>query len=192
MSWLSRTRTRVPALVVTAITVASLTGTVPATADPAEPAAPEGVRIHGVLLTPYEARLVRLVNKARTRRELPRLKVTACAEDFARSWTKVMAREDSLYHNPDLTDLWKDKHCDRTSFVAENVGYAWGNARVVFEAYMASPGHKANILRKEAAFIGIGAITLADGKVFNTMNFTNGGSVDYGKTKVLGENLTGH
>jgi uncharacterized protein YkwD len=176
------------------VTAALLTGAVPvATPTAAHAAEEEGRRVNTVLLTEYEAQLVTLVNKARTARDLRRLRVTPCAEDFARRWTKVMARKRELFHNPELSNLSKDRHCDRASYVAENIGYAWGpDAEEVFEAYMDSPGHKANILSPDARFIGIGAIALSDGQVWNTMDFTNGGSEDYGKSRVFGQGLTEH
>ena len=146
-------------------------------------------RVDGVLLTSYEARLVRLVNHARTSRGLARVKVTPCAEDFARKWTKVMARQNRLYHNPNLTRLWSDAWCDRASWVAENVGYGSGpgSADAVFRAYMRSAAHRANILNRKARFVGVGAVARSGGRTYDTMNFTNRASADYGGVKIPGQ-----
>jgi uncharacterized protein YkwD len=157
----------------------------------ASAATASAARIDGVLLTGFEARLVRLVNRARTSRGLARAKVTPCAEDFARKWTKVMARQNRLYHNPNFRRLWSDPWCDRATWVAENVGVSSGPgaARAVFRAYMRSAAHRRNILNRRARFIGIGAVTRSGGRTYNTMNFANRASANYGGVKVLGQYL---
>ena len=169
-------------------------GLTPTTGGPpaAAAATSTGVRIDGVLLTSYEARLVRLLNHARTSRGLARARVAPCAEDFARSWTKVMARQNRLYHNPNLRRLWSDPWCDRASWVAENIGSAVGSksADAVFSLYMKSAGHRANILNRKARRIGVGAYRRRDGRIYDTINFANRGSADYGGVKILGQYLT--
>lgn len=149
------------------------------------------IRVNGVLLTGYEARLVALVNRDRAARRLPVLVVTPCAEDFARSWTKVIASRNALSHNPKLTLLWDRARCSAATRLAENVGYAGTDPAQVYAAYMRSPGHRANILDSRVRYIGIGAIRRSDGRVFNTMNFTNGTSRTYGIARVIGQGLTG-
>jgi uncharacterized protein YkwD len=42
------------------------------------------------------------------------------------------------------------------SFVGENVAWGYRSAGTVFDAWMNSPGHRANILRPEFTEIGIG------------------------------------
>lgn len=58
----------------------------------------------------------------------------------ARAWAETMAADGSLRHNPDLTS-----QVSGWSAVAENVGTG-GDVASVFEALMASPGHRANVL----------------------------------------------
>lgn len=149
------------------------------------------MQVNGVWLTGYEARLVTLVNRARVRHGLAKVRVTACAQDVARRWTATMVRNARLYHNPDLRTLWSLRHCGASAtWIAENVGVAGADPDVVFRAYMASPGHRANILARRARFIGIGARSASGGRVFDTMNFINGRPASYRLPRVLGEGLT--
>jgi uncharacterized protein YkwD len=153
----------------------------------ATPSYAAGVRV--VHLTAFEHRLLKLMNADRTARGLHPLTVAACAEDFARQWTQTMARRDVLEHNPALKRLWSRGMCRNASRLAENIGVAGTDPDALYKAYMASPGHRANILNPKLRFVGIGSWQLSDGSVFNTVDFSNGASPAYKTVKHLGQGL---
>jgi uncharacterized protein YkwD len=153
----------------------------------ASPSYAAGGRV--VHLTAFEHRLLKLMNDDRTARGLRPLTVAACAEDFARQWTQTMARRDLLQHNPALKKLWSRGMCRNASKLAENIGVAGTNPDALYKAYMASPGHRANILNPRLRYVGIGSWQLRDGLVFNTVDFSNGASPAYVTVKHLGQGL---
>ena len=153
----------------------------------ATPSYAAGVRV--VHLTSFEHRLLALMNADRTARGLHPLTVAACAEDFARQWTQTMARRDVLEHNPLLDQLWSKRLCRNASKLAENIGVAGTDPDTLYAAYMASPGHRANILDPKLRYVGIGSWQLSDGSVFNTVDFSNGASPAYVQVKYLGQGL---
>lgn len=159
-----------------------LTGSVLAT-----PSYATGTKV--VHLTSFEHRLLDLMNVDRIARGLHPLTVAACAEDFARQWTQTMARRDLLEHNPALKKLWSKGLCRNASKLAENIGVAGTNPDALYAAYMASPGHRANILNPKLRYVGIGSWQLPDGSVFNTVDFSNGASPAYVTVKHLGQGL---
>lgn len=142
-----------------------------------------------VRLTAYEHRLLSLMNHDRAVRGLRPLTITPCAEDFARHWTKVMAQRDKLKHNPGLGALWSKHYCRDASLLAENIGVSGVNADALYTAYMQSPDHRRNILNPKLRYVGIGSWQRSDGTVFDTIDFSNGGSPRYTTVKQLGQGL---
>ena len=65
-----------------------------------------------------------------------------------------MAASQKLYHNPSLATAVKN-----WSWVGENVGYGPSVASLQ-SAFMASPGHRANILDHQFTQVGVGAVTV--------------------------------
>lgn len=136
------------------------------------------------VLSPFEARLVTLVNQARTSNGLSALRATAGTTDVARRWSLQLARAGELSHNPNLVDNLAAAGSSDWHLLAENVGTGPADdPDRLFAAYMASPHHRENILDPRAVFIGMGAVmvTTPDGPtVWNTMNFTDSYSTGYG------------
>jgi uncharacterized protein YkwD len=138
-----------------------------------------------VVLTPYEARLLALVNQARAAQGLHTLAPEPGTTDVARRWSVQLANQDGLSHNPNIeSDL---EHAGSASWttLAENVGMGpAGDADTMFTAYMNSPHHRANILDPAMRYIGIGALSVVTpdygAMTFNTMDFTNAYSIRYG------------
>ncbi len=85
-----------------------------------------------------------------------------------------------LQHNPDAwTMLPSYGAANRTSW-GENVAKFSPSsvpAQEIFNAYMHSPGHRANILGASYRYIGMGTMAGSHG-AFNTMTFTDGWSPD--------------
>ena len=92
----------------------------------------------------YAARLVTLTNQTRVRAGLPALKSSTCLAPVAGRWASSMARSQQMTHQS-LTTL--EAACPGWRSVGENIARGNVSADVVFNAWMTSPAHKANILR---------------------------------------------
>lgn len=140
-----------------------------------------------VTLTPFEARLVFLINQARAGQGEQALVVVAGATDVARRWALQLAGDDDLSHNPMITQDLQAAGSPDWTFIAENVGSGdAGDADGLFAAYLASPHHRENILDPRAVELGIGAVTTPEPEgdtTFNTMDFVDSYNDSYGATE---------
>lgn len=139
--------------------------------------------VNGVRLNAFEARITYLINNARAARGMVRLTVAAGTTDLARKWSMNQATKNTLYHNPSLvtgivghgSSVWRQ--------VAENVGRGYG-ADSLFNAYMNSAGHRANILDPDMRYLGMGWVERPDGSGYNTQVFVDSYSSSYGRSRV--------
>ena len=137
---------------------------------------------NGVRLNAVEARLVALINQARTSRGIPALVVTPGSTDLARKWAWQQAISRTMKHNPALvTGVERSGSPDWTR-VAENVGYA-RTADSLFTAYMNSAGHRRNILDGNLRYLGMGWVERPDGWGYNTQVFVNQYTSAYGPSR---------
>jgi uncharacterized protein YkwD len=81
---------------------------------------------------------------------LSELPVQAQAQRKAQAWAEKLAAEGKLYHST-LSDGIDVRWCS----IGENVGYG-PSVPAVQDAYMASPGHKANIISTKWNGVGVG------------------------------------
>ena len=152
----------------------------------ASPAAATSV-VGGVRLNGYEARLVQLVNDARAQNSLPPVTATAGATDVARGWAWAQASADHMSHNPLFASQLAAAGGRNWTWAAENVGF--GNAAdpdQLFNLYMNSPLHRANILNPRAKFVGMGVVPKQVDSwlmAYNTMNFNDAYTSSYGPTR---------
>ncbi|MDX6228347.1 MAG: hypothetical protein QOI76_1737 [Frankiales bacterium] len=177
---------RLAALVAGTLAI-SVCGAAPGVAATTAAAVPStGRPVH---LTSFEYRLLHLMNHDRALRGMRPLTITPCAEDFARRWAQSMARRNVLQHNPGLSAMWSSANCRDASMLAENIGRSRASADTIYAAYLRSPLHRANIFNPKLRFVGIGAWRRSDGAVYNTIDFSNGGSPKYVIVKRLGQGL---
>jgi uncharacterized protein YkwD len=177
---------RLGALVAGALAI-SIYGAAPTmAATPASAVPSTGNPVH---LTTFEHRLLHLMNHDRAVRGMHPLTITPCAEDFARRWTQAMAKRDVLQHNPALATMWSNANCRDASMLAENIGKSGTNADDLYVAYMHSPEHRANILNPKLRYVGVGSWQRGDGSVYDTIDFTNGGSPKYVTVRQFGQGL---
>jgi uncharacterized protein YkwD len=115
----------------------------------------------------YETRIVQLVNVHRAAAGLPRLAVSPCADRYAEDWSATMARTSAFQHRPSLGPLLTS--C-RASAVGENIAYGGITADEMMAMWMASPGHRANILSPVFTHLGVAAAPTA-GRTYGTQNF---------------------
>ena len=146
-------------------------------------------RVDAVRLNGFEAELAADINAARRKAGLRPLRVVAGPTDVARRWSWRMANAQSLLHNPSLVSDLEHAGSRAWTMIAENVGMGpAGDPEALFQAYMNSPPHKANILDASSRFLGIGIVERA-GISWNTLDFTNAYSNTYGHTRVPADGL---
>ena len=101
-------------------------------------------------LTSAQTQVLDEMNADRNANRLSTLPVQADAQRKAQAWAEKLARENTLYHST-LSDGIKVRWCS----IGENVGYG-GSVAAIEDAYMASSGHRANILSTKWNGVGVG------------------------------------
>jgi uncharacterized protein YkwD len=109
----------------------------------------------------YARRLLLETNAARIAEGLPRLDRSRCAEREARRRAGEL-RGQELEHRP-LVDV--AKRCAPGGRAAENLVDSAESAADVVQAWMASPGHRNNIVDPALTAVGIGCVRHEDGLV---------------------------
>ncbi len=105
------------------------------------------------------------INNYRAANGRVRLAEDLQASQVAQQWTKQMAANNKLAHNPyyssQVTTSWYR--------IGENVGYGGGEA-TLFQAFVNSAGHRANLLLPEHNRVGIGQV-IVNGRLWTTHIF---------------------
>lgn len=104
------------------------------------------------------AGLLALVNTARTEAGCLPLTEDPTLTAFAADWSATQAAAGTMSHSGGP--------------YAENVAYGYETAAAVFDGWMNSPGHRANILECTWKRHGIGAETGSDGRIYWTQVFS--------------------
>lgn len=145
--------------------------------------------VNAVRLNGYEATIVADINGARAAHGLRSLVVTAGTTDVARRWAWHLAGAQFLSHNPSLASAVQNSGSSAWGMVSENVGSAPADdPAMLFDAYMNSAPHRANILDPQARYIGVGVVDRGD-TAWNTLDFTDAYSSTYGVTRVPADGL---
>jgi uncharacterized protein YkwD len=110
-----------------------------------------------------DAAFVETTNDLRAARGLPRMRVSATLSKLAYRHSVAMARKDRLWHNDisSATDHWV--------WLGQNVGVG-SSVAALQQAFMDSPAHRANILRRKANLFGVGTY-ISQGRIWVTVNF---------------------
>ena len=104
-------------------------------------------------LGPAQSQVQRELNSDRVAHKLAALPINAEAQAKAQAWAQRLASERKLYHSH-LPDGIRSKWCS----LGENVGYG-PSVPAIEDAYMASAGHRANILATKWTGVGVGYAT---------------------------------
>ena len=115
---------------------------------------------------PNEHGFVSATNSLRSKLGKPKLHLDPQLSRAARLHTREMVKRDVLYHTPD------DKLTRRVTnwnILGENVGLGW-SVHSLQEAFVHSPGHRANILSSDFKHFGVGVIE-RDHKMWVTVIF---------------------
>jgi uncharacterized protein YkwD len=115
----------------------------------------------------WEARVLQLTNDRRRAHGVGPLKASKCADGFAESWTRHLARKQELVHQ-DLGPILK---CPHTSSVGENIAYGYETPRQLVRAWMHSEGHRANILSSHFHRLGVAGWRSVNGVTYATQDF---------------------
>ncbi|MEP6981761.1 MAG: CAP domain-containing protein, partial [Nakamurella sp.] len=133
----------------------------------------------GSRLTTFDSRMLALVNKARIDAGVTELKPASGLTNLSVMWSSKMAdgaTGNQLQHNPNAFEQTLSYGASNRTAWGENVA-KWSptstSADEIFNAYMASPGHKANILGSAYRYVGIGSVTGSNGASWDTMTFTD-------------------
>jgi uncharacterized protein YkwD len=135
------------------IVLAACTPPVNTTSSPSTSTAP-------ATLGGTEARIFRFVNAERRRNGLPDLVYNPQLDRMARIQAENMARFQKMAHvipesmTPTLTDRAHETGYPYAR-LAENVALGYPNAETVVQGWMASKGHRANILQRDVEETGI-------------------------------------
>ncbi|OMJ19197.1 hypothetical protein AYI69_g4252 [Smittium culicis] len=154
---------------VTLVSIMSLVGSVPQDSEGGnliepvafEPGSEESVLSKRASNSDYPSYVIGVVcetNKKRKENNLPPLKIYQELNEIAQKHTKYMVKRKTLTHEDDEGTLGKrlSKESVGWSFCAENVASGFDDEKKVVEAWMNSPGHRANILNTRIKAIGVG------------------------------------
>jgi hypothetical protein len=112
-----------------------------------------------------EQAFVAMINQLRASRGLPALRVDAELTGHGRAWAQRMAEAGGISHNPHFASQvqqnWRK--------VGENVGVG-GDVASLFDAFVASPTHLANLVHPEFTHIGVGVVH-AGGRIWTSHQF---------------------
>jgi uncharacterized protein YkwD len=125
----------------------ALTGLVAvSTATPAQAA------VSATYLNGYERQVVDAINAERSKRGLRTLRYTSCPDGYGERWALRLRTSNVLYHQSMTTVM---RGCSATR-AAENIARARTSAVNLVRLWMASPGHRANILDRYVTQVGVG------------------------------------
>ncbi|WP_157970775.1 CAP domain-containing protein [Nakamurella deserti] len=132
----------------------------------------------------FDAELLRLVNAARAGAGVAPVQEARGLDRLSAWWSgQLAAGTGTLAHNPTGLAMVTEYGAGTRTLWAENVAKlspaSAVTAQSLFDTYLASPTHRANILNPKFGYIGVGSVTAA-GISFNTVNFTD--AVDAGQT----------
>ncbi len=121
-------------------------------------------------VTSAEFDLLDRINTSRAAAGVAPVKLSRDANDLvSRPWSARMAAENRLYHNPAYASQISSRVTSSWTRLSENVGYA-SSVASVYNAFMNSSGHRANILDSKVNWVGLGVV-VKNGRVWATMNF---------------------
>ncbi|MFF0187906.1 CAP domain-containing protein [Streptomyces sp. NPDC005244] len=109
--------------------------------------------------TAAEAEVLKLVNDERSKVGCSPVSANSALSDLAQSFSEDMAARDFFDHtDPSGLSPWdRAAQAGITSLGGENIARGQTTAEAVMEAWMNSPGHRANILNCDFKTLGVGA-----------------------------------
>lgn len=139
----------------------------PTTTPPPAPSGPQ----HGTRNTGCEQYMYDQINAARRNAGRAGLQFDTGIQYIAVGWSDDMAGSQTLSHNPSYGDQIVRHRNYRTA--GENVGRGYDQV-TLFQAFMNSPGHRANIESDAYSHVTLGCVTDGNGQLWITQNFWGG------------------
>ena len=102
----------------------------------------------------FEARVIARINWVRHRYGRASLAANWCPDKYAESWGSYLARTGRFYHR-NMTVILRGCSARRAG---ENLARGYTTADRTVAAWMASPGHRANVLDRSLTRIGVAAV----------------------------------
>ncbi len=140
-----------------------------ATPSAATAASGSGARSQARSTSSYDYQVLYWTNLARRQHGLGPLRAGRCVDRFAERWTTKMARRGFFSHQRLRPVLRRCHKHTAGENIARSSG-AWSPYRVV-QAWMHSPGHRANILNRRYRVLGVSARRTASGGTYITQDF---------------------
>ncbi|MGW8745458.1 CAP domain-containing protein [Streptomyces sp. NPDC055794] len=140
----------------------------PATKEPAPPSAPAAVSEESAA----EAQVLKLVNDERAKVGCSPVAANSALRELAEGFSKAMATEGFFDHtDPGGATPWDRAAAAGISTLGgENIARGQADAQAVMDAWMDSPGHRANILNCDFQTLGVG-VHFGSGGPWWTQNF---------------------
>jgi uncharacterized protein YkwD len=117
-----------------------------------------------------EREMLDRMNGARSQRGIAALAGDDRIVPISRDWSSEMARRQDLQHNPDYAPRVFAARPEAVR-AGENVGRTHGTNAGLFDAFMASPGHRDAILAPAHTHAGVGCLVDGGGQLWVTVNF---------------------
>ncbi|NMM22638.1 MAG: hypothetical protein HHJ11_03915 [Phycicoccus sp.] len=102
----------------------------------------------------YEARVIYQINVQRVKYARGKLAAGTCPDKYSETWGSYLARTGKFYHQS-LTPILRGCAATRAS---ENLARGYATADSTVAAWMASSGHRANVLDGRVTRIGVAAV----------------------------------
>jgi uncharacterized protein YkwD len=121
----------------------------------------------------YETRVVALTNDARVKNGCAALRTEAKLTTAARAHSTDMVAYNYFSHTgrDGSTFVTRAKRAGYSSAIGENIAWGYRTPEAVVDAWLKSPGHRANILNCKAKAVGVGLAKKADGTPYWTQLF---------------------
>ncbi len=135
---------------------------------PPPPPPPPAGPTNGTRNTGCEQYMYNQINAARAAAGVPALGFDTGIQHIALAWSDHLAGTQVLAHNPNYADQILQYRDYRTA--GENVGRGYEQGSL-FQAFMNSPGHRANIEKASYHQVTLGCVTDPGGQLWVTQNF---------------------
>jgi uncharacterized protein YkwD len=111
-------------------------------------------------LSGQEASLLSAINRARARHGAPPLRISSPLQRAARAHSNAMLRTGNFDHGDWYSRL--RRHGSRGRTLGETIAWGVGSdgtARAILRMWLASPPHRATLLRRGFRYVGVGVAT---------------------------------
>lgn len=117
----------------------------------------------------YRTQLIEATNAARVANGQKPLAVSPALNAVATSWSQVQATQNDMFHNPNLQAQIPAGASRWSENVLQNIRNA--TPQQLVDQWMASPGHRINLLRSDHTVMGMGVAVADSNKLYATQVF---------------------